>query len=70
VGEFQDKGAIRLTCPPCLIVDHEQIIPSPIDPVESKFEVYQILDTIALYRGASEPIVGEVVVDSDIAHFG
>ena len=70
MGEFQDKSTIRLTRPSCLIVDHKQIVPSSIDPVESKVEIHQILDTIVLQGGAGQPIVGEVVVDPDIAHFG
>ena len=52
VGEFQDKSTIRLACPPGLIVNHKQIVSWSIDPVESKIEVHQILDTIVLHSGA------------------
>ncbi len=68
VGELHDEGSIGEFGPARLSENHEQIVSRAVDVIESKVDIKQIGQIVVLQRRTGEPIVGEVVVDPDIAH--
>ena len=70
MGEFQNDGAIRLAGTAFLIVNQEQVVSWPIDPIQPKVDAKFTLDAVVLQSGFGQPTVGEIVIDLDVAHFG
>ena len=73
MGELDDDLSIGENysvslSPARLSENHEQIVSRAIDPIESEVDIKQIGQIVVLQRGAGEPIVGEVVINIDIAH--
>jgi len=73
VGELDDDLSIGENCsvslsPARLSENHEQIVSRAIDPIESEVDIKQIGQVVVLEGRGGEPIVGEVVIDADIAH--
>ncbi len=73
VGELDDDLSIGENCsvslsPALLSENHEQIVSRAIDPIESEVDIKQIGQVVVLEGRGGEPIVGEVVIDPDIAH--
>ena len=73
VGELYDDLSIGENysvslSPARLSENHEQIVSRAIDPIESEVDIKQIGQVVVLEGRGGEPIVGEVVIDADIAH--
>ena len=73
MGELYDELSIGENCsvslsPARLSENHEQIVSRAIDPIESEVDIKQIGQVVVLEGRGGEPIVGEVVIDADIAH--
>ncbi len=73
VGELYDELSIGENCsvslsPARLSENHEQIVSRAVDPIESEVDIEQIGQVVVLEGRTGEPIVGEVVIDPDIAH--
>ncbi len=73
VGELDDDLSIGENysvslSPARLSENHEQIVSRAIDPIESEVDFKQIGQIVVLEGRGGEPVVGEVVIDPDIAH--
>ncbi len=67
IGENYSLSSVSLS-PARLSENHEQIVSRAVDPIESEVDIKQIGQVVVLEGRGSEPIVGEVVIDADIAH--
>jgi hypothetical protein len=53
---------------PPLVIDNENVIAGPIDIVEAKSEVHEVIQAAVLDGIAGEPLVGKGVVGPGIDH--
>ena len=70
VGEFQDHGPVGIVRSSRLVENQEQIISWLVDPIKSKIKTQKIIGIVVLKRGTGQPIVGKVVINSDVAELG
>ena len=68
MGELHDEGSIGEVGVARFIVNHEQVVSRTVDVIESKVDQETIGQIVVLEGRTGEPIVGEVVIDPDIAH--